>query len=1121
MHFIYLMRCRQLRRLPVLLLTGLLLWATAAATAAPPPQTRPWRIGIAGGYCTGYLGIFALHGLPRERLHDKDLEDLQLLKQYDLIIAGWRTGSSSESVRAIEQYVREGGLALIEGVPAPSVEAIPGRRLPAAQTPNLRFLDSGTPVTAGLPAQGVIPTAGLRGAAIVPDPGSKAIIWANYTDEGTPEKLRGKFIVNGQGAPAIIMTPLGQGTLIYSGPSIAFATALRGRDFEPFIINLLRHLSQGQLADRMFPGNFPAEKLLTLPETTSEPPPYPTAPEPLAEAPAGFEPLEEATSLQDFVLTGELPARGEARVLISWANSRWGRELRCGGGKVTLQHTAGGKPVTVASAALTGGGKLMITRRAGLLTVEVGGRVLLAAGDGPPQQGLLAQQGLTDPAYQPLAPVTFRDDFMREAGYDGEWEQVAGKWQVVASEGKPEMGANPFNYQVQATDRAVTLSGHWFWTDYDYQVALQAAAQSVGLLCHYQSPQDYVALRLQRGEGASPATLQLVRQVGSSSKTLAETPVKTTAEDWQRLGVRVSRGRLIGLLDGEPLLQVNLPLTACGQIGLFCEQGSASFDDVVVNPWLATPPGEVPLPEQFATTRGTWTPAAGGKALSGFSRDGAKALSPLGDLSETAATTQVNLGGATAAGLYLRHAGDREFLLVALVAEGQGVKLRAYRHGNPGRILGEVPLPGRLDQWRTLQAEVTGNWLRATVDGKPLLSVLADGPAAGQVGLYARGVKPALFRAYRAEATEDPRRLVDELTPSFAGIIDRHTWAGRSGAWRPEPANLNRFWHHGFFPGEVTLEMGVHPDKDTAATTTRLHLSPEREAARGYGLVAERTWSADHVSLTLTREGKPVGQAKVKVTPAEPYALGLERVGPQLMVRVNQQTALVFEDRAPLPGLDTLGLDNGGALLIPDDVVVSSAGVRDYTFEAAPTDWTVESGTWKVSSRWSCTPGWAWFAGYNAAGPAMIRTKQGYQGDLEMVTYVGAKMMPAGEKRFSEKLTDIHLALCVGESSVTSGYHIIIGGNDNGWTGLQKNGQTVKMSSFRLSQSGIHNDWLQVRVARRGNRLQVWAWDTPVLDYEDPEPLPGGRLAVGTHRNGVIIPRVTLFTGTPPVGGKP
>ena len=33
---------------------------------------------------------------------------------------------------------------------------------------------------------------------------------------------------------------------------------------------------------------------------------------------------------------------------------------------------------------------------------------------------------------------------------------------------------------------------------------------------------------------------------------------------------------------------------------------------------------------------------------------------------------------------------------------------------------------------------------------------------------------------------DNDQRLVDELTPTFAGIIDRHTWAGRSGAWIPD-----------------------------------------------------------------------------------------------------------------------------------------------------------------------------------------------------------------------------------------------------------------------------------------------------------------------------------------------
>ena len=50
-----------------------------------------------------------------------------------------------------------------------------------------------------------------------------------------------------------------------------------------------------------------------------------------------------------------------------------------------------------------------------------------------------------------------------------------------------------------------------------------------------------------------------------------------------------------------------------------------------------------------------------------------------------------------------------------------------------------------------------------------------------------------------------------------------------------------------------------------------------------------------------------------------------------------------------MPDLKTLQLD--------------SAHVYDYTFAVAPTDWRVASGTWEMTNRWSCSPGWSWFGG--------------------------------------------------------------------------------------------------------------------------------------------------------------
>jgi hypothetical protein len=207
-----------------LTIVGVLLLTLGLASAQPASQTHPWRIGVIGGYCTGYLGLLSLHGLPHERIDDAALRDLKTLQQYQMIIVGVR-GGAPEAEQNLEEYVRGGGIALVETVPVPSAEAMPGERLGPFAVPNLRFVDSGTPITAGLPELGVLPCVGFVGASIIPPPNDKnTVVIANYTDEDAPKRCQGNFVRDGKGTPAILMTSLGKGKLIYAGPSISFAS---------------------------------------------------------------------------------------------------------------------------------------------------------------------------------------------------------------------------------------------------------------------------------------------------------------------------------------------------------------------------------------------------------------------------------------------------------------------------------------------------------------------------------------------------------------------------------------------------------------------------------------------------------------------------------------------------------------------------------------------------------------------------------------------------------------------------------------------------------------------------------------------------------------------------------
>lgn len=1098
-------------RYPVtLVLTLALCWATSLS-AAPAPQTRPWRIAVTGGYPTGYLGLLALHGLPRVRLDDSEIANAERLRQFDLVITCQRGPWATEEIaRLLEQYAADGGIVVVEHTPPPGVEVVPGRRIGPAASTNLRFVASDSPISKGLPDLGLLRIAGSGAAAVVPDPSSKAIILARFTDEEAPDKVRNHFIVDGQGAPAILQIPHGKGQIIYCGPAISQHLALRGREFEPFVCNLLEALSDGQLRDRFFSGSIDPAELVSVPPPAPGPPPYPTPQTTPKPPPADFAVLEEAAGLQDFRLTGDLPESGQARVLVGYWSPGDVDELAFGSGKLVLKRSRNGKVLgqkTWDLAAATG--EVTIMRRQGLLTVTQARHVICSRMLNPLVQGSLAVQGLGDPAYQPLAPISFSDDFMRESDVGGEWEPQSGSWRVVASEGRPEMGANPFNYQVDAGGGdAVSLSGNDFWTDYACKAAVQAAAPAVGVIANYVDANRYDMLKLVLAGDPAASRLQIVQHRDGNDRVLVESLVDAAKADWHELEFRTSRGRLQGRLNGDLVVEAAAERGQVGRIGLFCQQGTASFDDVEVSSWLASPPDPAPRLEEMTPTGGSWAVEDDGEWLSGSAKSGGRLALPWPAISDCQASVKVVLNRAEAAGLVLRSTGPTH-LVAALTRDGGKLRLSLFREGAGRATLADTSVAGRPVDGHIISARCDGPHIEVRVDGKVAADLLDDGPRAGTVGLYVRGSSPARFRLLRAWQEPSSERLVDEPTPVFAGVIDRHTWAGRSGAWSPDPAQLDCFWHQGFFPGEVRADVGVHPT-ETEETVTQLHLGRRLEPDSGYTLRAQRHWSNDAVALQLSLAGRPVAKATAKAAPGEPYALSLQRSGRDLLALVNHRPALLYHDTQYRPWLDSLGLDNGGELIYADDVAVSSPWVRDYTFETAPSDWRVQSGDWKVSSRWSCNPGWSWFAGVNQAGPALISTRHDYVGDMDVVTYVAAKMLPS-EGRYSELLTDVHFGCCAPASDPSGGYHFVLGGQNNTWTGLLRNGQEVATCPYKIPQTGIHNDWTRLTIRKRGAKIALWVWDTLVLEWEDPEPLTSGAVTVGTFKNGILVPRVSIF----------
>jgi len=1116
-------RCIVVRR-PVAVVLLLLSVAASAVVQGEiiAPQSKPWRVGICGGWTVGYLGVLAHHGMPAERILESEILSSQKLAQYDCVIVGVRSQRDASAWTPLERYVRQGGCLVSEMLPMPSEAAIPGKRLRPGRVPNLQFVDAISPITQGLDFNQVMPMASRQGCSIIPEPDSGTAIIARYTYQGISPQIRqrvdehfrqkdkdGKEI----GSPAILMRHLDRGILVYSGCPVGFSLSLRGDEFAPMLINLLQYLSKGEIHDRFYTGEVQKDDLLTAhleqfaPEAvtardTARP----------REVPDACEILEESAEAEDdFWVYGTLPPEIAAEVLFGYQGPGDYRKLSLERDQVTLQSVTAGEATTVRSVKLddpmTSGSDIVLRSARQLVLCYIDGKLALAACPGAAQSGAVLCQGLEEAGYQPSAPVYFADDFMREQGSANQWETVSGQWRDVVSTGKAETGVNPFKYQGSSNERAITTAGHWFWQDYAYQASVQGTGQAAGILFYYQDVDNYYLLRLSHPHSSSgQAALELVRRNDGKNETLSRIPISIAKGQWCKLGIRASGSSLVGVLDDVPLLYVDDQAAGSGAIGMYSEGGATVFDDVVVTPWQAAYTSTNDQPALWQIETGQWQDAGAGK-VAGIG----KALLPYQAQADTYMSVPIKIGSAQAAGVYMRYSETGSLYLAALVRQNPTVALRLFcSDGERSEVLAEKTIGGSPDEWHELAFAARGPLLTIAVDGNTEIRMADRGPRVGRVGLYARGNQPAHFRTPRAWALVDTEEMVDQLMPAFAGIIDRHTWAGRPGAWHPEHDELNRFWHQGYFPGAVSLVVGVHPLKQQH-TVTHLYLTREQEIAAGYQLIGDRVWAEATVTVTLLHRGEKVASASVSAEANKPYLLSLRRTGGCVWGEVNGQAAVVSNGERAEVELCRLGITNEGRPLVAEDLAVYTPWARNYTFMTAPTDWIEHCGTWETTNRWSCSPQWTWYCGHNGGGLAEASSKVQFTGDLDLNFYVAARMMPQGDGKHYEQLRDVHIGICSGPNGANDGYLIRVGGHRNQYTSIERQGKQVARSAFTIPNLAIHNDWLQLGVRKRGAKLELLHWGHVVMEYTDPEPLNEGGICLGTDHNGILIPRLTVY----------
>ena len=392
-----------------------------------------------------------------------------------------------------------------------------------------------------------------------------------------------------------------------------------------------------------------------------------------------------------------------------------------------------------------------------------------------------------------------------------------------------------------------------------------------------------------------------------------------------------------------------------------------------------------------------------------------------------------------------------------------------------------------------------------SVDGVTVAAAADDAIVPGKLGLWAAGPGAVSFDDVLVGQPEDRKPTRGSANPYHRTDPIMRAWADPAYSW--EYRGLGQQWYHrSDFPGDVAVTVPFAPGK----AMTAVICSDRDENASGYGLHV-----GEDGATRLSRAGKTLAEMPIGGTQGK--KLTLRRTGRRVRVLLDGQPRLAHDDPQPLDGAAVYIR----GVLARDARIDCPNVVEDY-FNAMPTEWHVVAGQWEVMNRWVCKRTWSFFGG-RSDGLLGIASKRRLEGDAYLDVHLGVMMMAYGGY---QNMRDIGLTLGCDGNDVATGYAAIIGASQNSVTALFRNGKLVAqtrdtkallpkqwMDGRDGQGKSQHRGWVHLKLVREGSRVAVYVWGRRVLDYDDPQPLPGGHAAIWSVDNGLLLARARLAAG--------
>lgn len=762
--------------------------------------------------------------------------------------------------------------------------------------------------------------------------------------------------------------------------------------------------------------------------------------------------------------------------------------------------------------------------------------------------------------YQQIADIRFSDDFIRGPEEKGPWDNLAGRWMLRTTresetafderrgrEIDPERSANFFTFTGLQSEEAgfgLTAAGFDFWDSYHVGASINSSGGPVGLAFFIRDAENYYVVRwwlMSMNREMQP--LEVVRVKDGQETVLGRVAVEGAAEQWYHMEVSGLGKNIRVRIDGHAVLDIQHDGWNAGRAGMYIKDADDSlFDDFVV-----TTEREWPLDTSTMTANarneggGNWH--IRDKETIGHDNETGRfefiQADPTGsgfywlgefewqDYSFSADLR--NTAGVGAVGLAVREGRDGRSLIFRSggVPSREGVWSQlALRHTDgTHRILAEGP--GGIDNGesrRVMMDLQTPGIAEIYVDDE--LWLRAEHPLSNSIrpGFYtlssrAEFVRPTVVFGHERQAGATVDRDLFAQDRFMAG------WASDRWSWiRDEADPRNRFWHQSDFYGRFELDIPL-----TQGAFTAYLASEDGSLEDCYKLQFRMPEGGNPAAVDLSRRGEKVAEAEVDAPGEDNPNLVVIRDGYYIIIRQGSKELVSWRDDEPLTG-SMLGMQTAEARL--ENLAVRQYNIKDYLFEESPRDWK-RTGTWEVTTRFTCDPRWSWMGATQWDGLAAIWNKHQFVGDVTVEFYAGMRMA-SGQGLNYPRPGDINVTISASEEELGSGYTALISAWDPLWSGkwsyikrrndivaasdralvpqVRETNPTTRPISVEWDPGGrpIHGAWYNVRLRKRGNNVRAYFDNVQVLEYNDPTPLDGGMVAFWTQHNSIMVARVRI-----------